>query len=130
VSTPCIPWESWAPPLDPPTDGGLPADQAQCIADAWWEESPHLAAALMWEAYAATLPPAPAVSQVSTGAQNVSYSPAVPGGALGLALSRAEWHRSFVTGGLVSAPLSLAPPGLACLDPGARWWWTAGEAPP
>ena len=50
------PWEAWAPPLNPPAAGGLPVDQAQAIADAWWEEDPHLGAALMWESYAATLP--------------------------------------------------------------------------
>ena len=53
------PWESWAPPIAPPADGGLPVDDAQAIADAWWDDDPHLAAALMWEHYAATLPPAP-----------------------------------------------------------------------
>ena len=121
MSTPSVPWQSWAPPLDPPTDGGLPEDQAQDIADAWWDESPHLAAALMWEAYAATLPPSPSVSAVSTGVQNVSYSPAVPGGALGLALSRAEWHRSFVTGTLVSVPLQVAPVLPAPGEP-PNWW--------
>ena len=57
-------WEAWAPPLAPPADGGLPVDDAQAIADAWWDDEPHLAAALMWEAYAATLPPALAVAQV------------------------------------------------------------------
>jgi hypothetical protein len=121
VSTPCVPWQSWAPPLDPPTPGGLPADQAQCIADAYDGEDPHLVAALQWEAYAAMLPPAPAVASVSTGVQNVSYSPAVPGGALGLALSRAAWHRSFITGTLVSVPLRAAP-----VLPAPCWpdnWW-------
>ena len=65
-------WEAWAPPLAPPTDGGLPVDEAQAIADAWWDDEPHLCAALQWEAYAATLPPALAVAQVSTGMQSVS----------------------------------------------------------
>ena len=54
---------SWAPPLDPPTPGGLAAADAEAIALAWWHDDPHLAAALMWEPYAATLPPAPAVSR-------------------------------------------------------------------
>jgi hypothetical protein len=99
-------WESWAPPLDPPTPGGLDRDEAQAIAEAWWDEDPHLAAALMWEAYAATLPPAPAVASVSTGVQQVVYGQAVPGGALGAAMARAAWHRSFTSA--TSAPLVLA----------------------
>jgi hypothetical protein len=97
------PWEAWAPPLNPPASGGLPQDQAQAIAAACWEQDPHLAAALMWEFYAATLPMTPAVSQVATGAQSVSYSPAQPAGAYGLALARAAWHRSFTSA--VSVPL-------------------------
>jgi hypothetical protein len=97
-------WEAWAPPLAPPADGGLPRDEAEAIADALWDEEPHLAAALMWESWAATLPPAPAVASVSTGVQSVAYSPAMPGGQLGLALGRAQWHRSM-TGSLVSVPL-------------------------
>ena len=103
------PWESWAPPLNPPAAGGLPLDQAQAIADAWWATDPHLCAALQWESYAATLPMTPTVSQVATGAQSVSYSPALPGGDYGLAMARASWHRSFTT--FVSVPLhrSAAP---------------------
>jgi hypothetical protein len=110
-------WESWAPPLAPPTTGGLPRDQAQAIADVLWDDSPHLAAALMWEAYAATLPPTPAVSLVQTGAQSVSYSPAGPVGDYGLAIARAEWHRSFLDQ-LVSVPLRVAPVEL----PDVEWW--------
>jgi hypothetical protein len=96
-------WESWAPPLAPPADGGLPYGEAEAIAAAWWECEPHLAAALMWEAYAATMPPELAVAQVSTGAQSVSYGRATPGGDLGAAMARAAWHRSFT--GAVSVPL-------------------------
>ncbi len=96
-------WESWAPPLFPPADGGLPVEEAERIAAAWWDVDPHLAAALMWEAYAATLPPELAVAQVSTGAQSVSYGRATPGGELGAALTRAQWHRSFASA--VSVPL-------------------------
>jgi hypothetical protein len=103
------PWESWAPPLAPPADGGLPVDDAQAIADAWWDDEPHLCAALQWEAYAATLPPALAVAQVSTGMQSVSYGRATPGGDLGAALARAAWHRSFLSS-LVSVPLRVARP--------------------
>jgi hypothetical protein len=108
VSSPAPPWQAWAPPLDPPTDGGLPVDDAQAIADLYWCDDPHLAAALMWESYAAILPPTPAVAQVSTGAQSVSYGRAVPSGELGLALQRAAWHRSFNTGH--SIPLRVARP--------------------
>jgi len=97
------PWEAWAPPLDPPTAGGLPVGQAETIAAAWWADDPHLAAALMWESYAATLDPTLAVSMVNTGAQSVSYGTARPGGEYGLAVARAEWHRSFTTA--VSVPL-------------------------
>jgi hypothetical protein len=100
-------WEAWAPPLNPPTTGGLDRDEAQGIADAWWSEDPHLCAALQWESYAATLPPAPTVASVSTGVQSVAYSPAMPGGQLGLALGRAAWHRSMM-GTLVSVPLRAA----------------------
>ena len=89
------PWVSWAPPLDPPTPGGLPAGQAEQIAAAWWDDEPHRAAAEMWEAYAATLPPSASVSSVQTGAQSVVYAPAMAGGDYGLAISRAQWHRSM-----------------------------------
>jgi hypothetical protein len=108
VSSPAR-WESWAPPLAPPAEGGLSRDDAAAIAAAWWDDDPHLAAALMWEAYAATLPPALAVAQVSTGAQSVSYGRATPGGDLGAAMSRAAWHRSMAdTSG--SVPLEVVPP--------------------
>lgn len=101
------PWESWAPPLAPTAPGGLPRDEAEAIAAAWWDTDRHLAAALMWESYAATLPPAPAVASVSTGVQSVAYSPALPGGELGAALSRAKWHRLMAMTA-VSVPLRLA----------------------
>jgi hypothetical protein len=104
------PWQSWAPPLDPPTAGGLPVDQAEQIALAWWATEPHLAAALMWEALAATLAPTPTVAQVATGSQSVSYSPPRPGGDYGLAIARAEWHRAFLST-LHSVPLRLAGQG-------------------
>ena len=97
------PWLSWAPPLDPPTPGGLAADDAERIADAYWPTDPHLAAALMWESYASTLPPSAAVSQVATGSQSVSYAPALPSGDYGLAIARANWHRGFCT--LASVPV-------------------------
>jgi hypothetical protein len=94
-------WHLWAPPLDPPVTGGLPADWAQQVADDTWAADPHLCAALQWEAYAAMLPPTPAVSSVNTGAQSVAYSPATPTGDYGLAIQRAEWHRSWTKVGSV-----------------------------
>ena len=100
-------WQTWAPPLDPPTAGALPIADAEQIAGLYWDDEPHLAAALMWEAYAAMLPPTHVVSQVATGSQSVSYSPAVPGGDYGLAISRANWHRSFVDT-FASVPLEIA----------------------
>jgi hypothetical protein len=103
------PWAAWAPPLDPPTPGGLATDDAEAIAHAWWATDPHLAAALMWEHYAATLPPSAAVSQVATGSQSVTYAPALPGGEYGLAIARATWHRSYNS--LVSVPLRAARTG-------------------
>jgi hypothetical protein len=99
-------WQAWAPPLDPPAAGGLPEPEAALIAQAYWDDDPHLCAALQWEAYAASLPPTPTVAQVATGSQSVSYSPPVPSGNYGLAVSRAAWHRSFV-GSLHTAPLEV-----------------------
>ncbi len=101
------PWEAWAPPLDPPTAGGLPAEQAQLIADQWWAIEPHECAERQWEHYAATLPPTPVVASVTTGAQSVAYSPAQPGGEFGLAVARAAWHRSLLPT-LASVPLRVA----------------------
>lgn len=112
-------WALWAPPLDPPTAGGLPVATAQAIADATWEIDPHLCAALQWEAYAASLPPAPSVATVSTGAQSVSYSPPMPGGDFGLAMSRAAWHRSLMSP-LDTLPLEVAEPALTSV-PGNPW---------
>ena len=102
-------WESWAPPLAPPADGGLPRDEAQEIADLYWDCEPHLCAALQWESYAATLPASLPVAQVATGMQSVSYGRAIPGGELGAAMARAQWHRSFLSG-LGSVPLRVVPP--------------------
>lgn len=134
MTTPVTGWEPWAPPLNPPHDGtggqpaGLAAATAQQIADATWETDPHLCSALQWEAYAATLPPSPAVASVSTGAQSVSYSPAAPTGEFGLAMARAEWHRSLM-GSLVTAGLTVAEPAKTSA-PGNPWnpdtydaWW-------
>src|SRR5215467_2546854 len=114
---PGLTWQMWAPPLDPPTPGGLPADWAQQVADACWATDPHLCAALQWEGYAAMLPPSPAVSNVSTGAQSVAYSPPMPGGDYGAAMSRAAWHRSLAASD--SPELVNAMPGLWHI--GAPW---------
>jgi len=92
---------------------------AQAIADATWSYDPHLTAALQWEAYAASLPPAASVAQVSTGAQSVSYSPPLPGGDFGLAMSRAAWHRSLMGSG-GSVELDQAAPALPSA-PGSPW---------
>jgi hypothetical protein len=122
------PWVGWAPPLDPPTAGGLPYDQAEEIADATWALSPHLCAAMQWESYAAQLPPTPSVSQVSTGIQSVAYSPAGPTGSYGLAIARAAWHRSFLAGELVSVPLQVDPvPGHPRRPFPPPWWPAYGE---
>ena len=104
------PWEAWAPPLDPPTAGGLPYGQAEAIASAAGRR-PHLAAELMWTAYAAQLAPEPAVASVTTGAQSVVYSGAAGGGDFGKAAARAAWHRD--QRGAQSVPVELAsvPPG-------------------
>lgn len=118
-------WQAWAPPLNPPTAGGLPYDQAQAIADAFWADSPHLCAALQWEAYAATLAPTPAVASVSTGAQSVSYSPAAPQGEFGLAMQRAAWHRAFLADQLVS--VEMTGPRDRALAGAYPWgWWPYG----
>jgi hypothetical protein len=115
MTTPAPPlWVAWAPPIDPPTAGGLPAAVAQDIASALWVTDPHLCAALMWETYAAMLPPTPAVASVSTGVQSVSYSPASPTGDYGLAIQRADWHRSYSS--LTSVPLFVAAPPLVSAE--------------
>ena len=114
-------WESWAPPLFPPTEGGLPYDVAAAIADAWWPEDRHLCAALQWEAYAATLPPELPVSMVTTGSQSVAYGTPIPGGEMGKAVARANWHRSFTSAG--SVPLVTATPRRAPVGT----WWEAAE---
>jgi len=98
-------WESWAPPLSPPTDAGLDRYEAALIAAAWWDEDPHLCAALHGKL---SPPPLPAegaipVAMVTTGSQSIAYGRAVPGGPMGAALARAEWHRTFTA--VVSVPL-------------------------
>lgn len=97
-------WQQWAPPLDPPTEGGLPERTAQAIYDAIWPADPYLAAAMMWESYAATLPTEASVVQVATGAQSVTYAAGTGGGAFGLAIARAKWFRSMA-GSLTSVEL-------------------------
>lgn len=99
-------------------------DQAEAIAAAWWAEDPHLCAALQWESYAATLPMTPTVSQVATGAQSVSYSPAQPAGEYGLALARATWHRSFTN----ALSIELEAPSDAVRRLGPRPWWEVEPA--
>ena len=129
TTPPPAPWEAWAPPLDPPTAGGLPYDTAADIANATlpdgtvlWDASPHFVSALQWEAYAATLPPTQAVASVQTGAQAVNYGSPVPGGEFGLAISRAQWHRSFVSGSMASIPLQVAAIVDTSQLPVGVWW--------
>jgi hypothetical protein len=117
-----IRWEDWAPPLSPPADRGLDRDVAEQIAAAMWASDPHCAAAEMWEAYAATLPPSPSVSAMSTGSQSVAYAPAGPSGDYGLALARAAWHRSFCDGQLQSVPLESTTPAPIPWDRLPPWW--------
>ena len=111
--TPDPPWLAWAPKLDPPTAGGLPYSQAEAIAAACWDDDPHLAAELMWTAYAATLDPEPAVASVTTGAQSVVYSGAAGGGDFGKAVARAAWHRD--RRGAQSVPVELVSARRAAL---------------
>jgi len=110
-------WELWGPPLDPPNAGGLPRQAAVEIAACYWHQDPHLAAALMWEAYAAMLPMEPAVRSVSTGAQSVTYDT----GWTGRALAKAAWHRSMA-GNLATVEVELAPP-MGLHDGGLEWPW-------
>lgn len=97
------PWEKWAPPLVPPAEDGLPRAEAEEIAAQWWDCDPHMAAALMWESYAATLPPSPPVVSVQTGVQSVNYGQPYAGPAL----VRAAWHRGLA-GNASSLPLRSA----------------------
>lgn len=111
-------WETWAPPLVPPAEAGLPRDEAEAIAAVWWRCDPHMAAALMWESYAATLPPEAPLSSVQTGVQSVTYA----GPFAGTALARAAWHRSLA-GNLMSVPLrsAMSDPGGAFSAGLAEW---------
>ena len=113
MTDPTPAWVAWAPPLDPPTAGGLPFDAAEAIANACWDSSPHLCAALQWEAYAFTLPPGLPVANVNTGSQSVSYSPPAQTGAYGAALARAAEHRSYLSGALTSVQLSTGDESLS-----------------
>lgn len=112
-----IPWHVWAPPLDPPVDGGLPDDVAEQIAAAYWAADPWECLALMWTAYALTLPPEATVASVSTGVQSVSY--AEPGGPFAIAMARADWFREQ-NGTLASVPLRAATDARLVLPP--DWW--------
>lgn len=120
-------WRLWAPPLDPPAEGGLPEAYAEEIAAAYWAADQWLALALMWEAYAASLPPEPAVVSVSTGVQSVGYSGG-GGGQFAQAMARAQWFRSQM-GSLKSVPLRVAEPEAA--EPWPVDWWQRnyGEPP-
>lgn len=112
-----VSWQLWAPPLDPPVSGGLPMALAEEIAAAYWRRNPWLAAALMWEHYAAMQPPEPQVVSVSTGVQSVAYS--APGSRFALAMARAQWFRDQM-GSLFSVPLEVAP---LDAEPWPVDWW-------
>jgi hypothetical protein len=76
---------------------GLPDDVKDRISAAH-PDDPHMAAAMAWEAWAATLAasgdaPLSGVTSVSTGSQSVSYG-GRGHGAIASALDRASWHRS------------------------------------
>jgi hypothetical protein len=114
-------WQLWAPPLNPPDEGGLPYWRAAQIADAYFACDPHLAAALMWELYAGMQPTEPAVRSVQTGVQAVTYD--APGGKFALAMARAAWHRAQA-GSMASVPLRLAA------DPREAYWGNWWEVYP
>jgi hypothetical protein len=111
-------WEVWAPPLDPPTEGGVPRQLAYDLADKFWPERPWLFGLLLWQFYAAMLDPSPSVSHVSTGSQSASYSPAQPGGDFGRALARIAFFERML-GDLHSIPLAVEDPQL--VDPTIIW---------
>lgn len=73
----------WMPPL---LDDARKAEIAAEVSD------PHMAAAVAWEEWAATLDVEGAVTSVSTGAQTITYAKGhSPWQA---AMDRASWHRS------------------------------------
>jgi hypothetical protein len=114
-----VSWRAWAPPLNPPDERGLPEAYAEEVAALYWLTDPWLAAAMMWEAYAAGLPPEAPVVQVATGVQSVTYG-AGGGGAWAQAMARAEQFRAM-RGSLHSVPLRLSvPPGP---EPWPDDWW-------
>lgn len=80
-------------PIDWMPEGMDPADKQEYL-DAH-PDDPHAAAAEAWEAWAASMEPtgADGVRSVSTGAQSVTYE-GNGSGAYGVALSRANWHRT------------------------------------
>lgn len=129
MSESSAPWAVWFPP-------DLDEQVAAEIGAAYWADDPHLAAALAWEAYAGTLEPTASVASVNTGAQSVTYSPAAASGPFGLAIARAQWHRSFL-GDLGSVPLAAHPAlGSDALGWAGRYddldggcWWPA-QGPP
>lgn len=127
-------WEAFAPPLDPPTEGGLPRAVAERFAETWWETDPWYAVGLMWDHYAGMCEdPAGAamVSSVSTGAQTVSYRPVGPVGECARRAARASWYfarsqQGF--GGLYSVALHRADQ--AALDLPFDWWQRNLDDPP
>lgn len=85
---------------------GMPADEKAAWAAAY-PLSPHRAAALAWEAWAATLtdPAALAlggVESVTTGAQSIEYANGMT--EHDVALARARWHWARVPGAAIRSP--------------------------
>jgi hypothetical protein len=115
----------WFPPVDPPVDGGLPLDEAEAIADTWWDIDPFYAAGLAWQQYAAQLVAGGtgdgiasgaggAVTAVSTGVQTVTYSKPTVLEAYGAAERKADWFFAHSTHGNASlASLRLQRPDVA-----------------
>lgn len=116
-------WELWAPPLDPPTEGGLDRALAERIAEADFD-CPYTAPALMWDAYAAQQAPEPVVASVSTGVQQVTY--AGGSGPSTVARARAEWLRSLC--GTVGSVETVTSTSAARLPP--DWWQRNLDEPP
>lgn len=72
----------------------------------FWPGRPHCMAAMLWDRYAATLPPTVVAAAVTTGMQSVTFGGPTATGAAGTAMARADWHRERCNGGsLVAVPL-------------------------
>jgi hypothetical protein len=113
-------WAALAPPLDPPTDGGVPLAVAQGIADQFWPDHPYLTWGLMWEYYALMQPPVAAVASINTGVQSVAYT----GGQspYDTYMARAQVFFDRAMGNLVSVPLTVGYPDVWGPLRDMSWW--------